>query len=136
MGFIPTRVHAVTDYFVGSALIVIPPAVNQTGGWAVALPVIIGILLLIQNLATDYEYTAADLIPVRGHLAMDSIAGGLLAVSPWLFGFFEFVLWPHVIVGMAIWLAAMATETHRRDRRHPLEGEPTEDPRSPRRMAT
>ena len=47
------------------------------------------------------ELSAAKVIPYRIHLGIDALAGLLLLVSPWLFGFAEQIWWPHVIVGLA-----------------------------------
>lgn len=116
MHLIPTRVHAVTDYILGIALIAVPYFVSDTRGTEMIVPMVIGLVVLLQSLITDYEFSGADIIPMRGHLAMDAIAGGFLAVSPWLFGFADIVFWPHVIVGVLMLLSAVATEKYRRDR--------------------
>ena len=45
------------------------------------------------------------------HLGLDAAAGLLLAASPWLFGFAEFVYLPHLILGILEMGAALMTET-------------------------
>ena len=115
MRFIPTKTHAIIDYATGVLLIAVPLLFFQDyGGAAVWVPVIIGALVLMQSLLTNYELSLANLIPVGGHLAMDAMAGALLAASPWLFDFAELVWVPHVVVGLMEIGLALTTETHRR----------------------
>ena len=114
---IPTRIHGFFDYLMGLALIVVPYMVSDTRGIEMWLPMGVGVLVLLQSLITDYECSVANLLPVRGHLAMDATVGGLLAISPWLLNFDERVFWPHVIVGVGLLASAVMTEKVRRDRR-------------------
>lgn len=116
MRFITTKTHAVMDYVMGILLIVVPlfwlgsPDVPQAAIWT---PVVIGALMLLQSLMTDYELSLANIIPMSGHLAMDAIAGVVLAASPWLFGFADVIWWPHLLLGLGEIGAAMTTQTHR-----------------------
>lgn len=50
-------------------------------------------------------------IPMATHLTMDFFIGLFLAISPWLFGFAEFVWVPHVIFGVIAILASLTTHT-------------------------
>src|SRR5690606_32770349 len=70
------------------------------GGAEQTVPIVIGALILIQALMTDYELGAVKAMPLSAHLTMDLVAGIFLAASPWLFGFAEEVFWPHLIVGL------------------------------------
>jgi hypothetical protein len=116
MRFIPTKTHAVMDYVMGILLIAVPlfwldsAGVPQAAIWT---PVVIGALMLLQSLITDYELSLANIIPMSGHLTMDAIAGIVLAASPWLFGFAETIWWPHLLLGLGEIGAAMTTHTHR-----------------------
>ena len=112
---IPTRVHAVTDYLTGLALIAVPYFISDTRGIEMWLPMALGVGILLQSLITNFEFSLADWMPVRGHLAMDATLGGLLAISPFLFGFDDIVLWPHVILGVGLIGGAVMTEKFRRD---------------------
>lgn len=118
MRFIPTKMHAVLDYVLGVVLIAVPlfwlddPAVPRAAIWA---PVVVGALMLVQSLMTDYELGLARVVSVPAHLTVDAISGVFLAASPWLFGFADYVWAPHLIVGLMEIGAALTTELHRRE---------------------
>ena len=62
-------------------------------------------------LMTDYELGASRQIIMRTHLTIDLISGALLAASPWLFGFNEYVWEPHLILGILEIGASLFTKT-------------------------
>jgi hypothetical protein len=101
MRFISRKVHAVLDYITGVLLIASPWLFNfadiAAAKW---VAIIVGIVILGMALLTDYEGGLRKIISMRGHLMMDIIAGILLAVSPWLFNFSEYVYLPHLIIGI------------------------------------
>ncbi len=110
MRFISTQVHGVLDYIIGVLLILAPWVLGfAEGGAATWLPVIIGAAIIIYSLFTDYEFGMVRQLSMRAHLWLDGILGALLAVSPWLFNFDEFVWIPHVLVGVVLVLAALFT---------------------------
>ncbi|WP_043538607.1 SPW repeat domain-containing protein [Salinarimonas rosea] len=112
MRFIPTNVHAIVDYLVGVLLIASPWLFGfAIGGVAQWLPVILGAGVILYSLFTDYEYAARRAISMPTHLWLDALGGALLAVSPWLFGFADFVFWPHLIIGLFEIGAAVTTKT-------------------------
>jgi hypothetical protein len=77
------------DYPLGIVLIAAPWifGFNDVGGAAVAVPIVVGALAIIQSLITDWELSIANIVPLPVHLSMDVIAGIVLAVSPFVFGF-------------------------------------------------
>lgn len=102
MRLIPTKVHGVLDYLSGLLLIASPWIFDfANGSFAQWVPIIVGATILLVSLITDYELSMAKLVPMRTHLALDVLSGALLAASPWLFGFAEWVYWPHVLLGIA-----------------------------------
>lgn len=118
MGFIPIRVHGLMDYAMGFLLIVAPWLFGfAAGGVETWLPVILGLGLIGNSLFTNYEVVAVRKIPMSTHLGLDAGSGALLAVSPWLFGFAEFVHWPHLVLGLVEIGAALTTRTTPDDRR-------------------
>ena len=127
---ISSRAHALLDYPLGVVLVVAPFlfGLDDAGEAAVAVPVAIGALVLLQSLVTDYEYSVENALPLPVHLAVDVVAGALLALSPWLFGFADEGVgaWlPHLLVGLGLLAAGLLTRSTRergpvvtRDLRH------------------
>lgn len=110
MRFITTKVHGMMDYLSGLLLMASPWLFGfADGGAAQWIPVVVGATILLMSLFTDYELSIAKRIPMSGHLAMDVLGGLFLIVSPWLFGFAEYVYLPHVILGVAEVGAGMFT---------------------------
>jgi hypothetical protein len=53
------------------------------------------------------------------HLLLDAGSGAFLLVSPWLFGFADFVWWPHVVIGLLEIGSAVTTKKAPTDERLP-----------------
>ena len=101
MRFIGTKTHGYLDYIVGALLIAAPWLFGFDKNDAAAyIPVILGISAIVYSLLTDYELGAWPELSMRTHLALDLASGVLLAVSPWLFGFADYVWAPHLIFGL------------------------------------
>lgn len=98
------------DYLIGILLIAAPWLLqfsdNQTATW---VAVIIGAGTIVYSLLTAYELGVSPVISMPTHLWMDGLAGVVLIVSPWLFGFAADVWEPHVVVGVIEVLAALTT---------------------------
>ncbi|MFW5967694.1 MAG: SPW repeat domain-containing protein [Persicimonas sp.] len=117
MRFIPTNIHAILDYVIGAALILAPFVLGfDTGGAAMWVPIIIGAGIIAYSLFTRYEYSISNNIDMRTHLGLDALAGVVLAVSPWVFGFSELVWAPHLIVGLFEIGTALTTRLESRPR--------------------
>lgn len=112
MKLISRRTHGILDYIVG-VLLILAPALFGFGyeGAAAGVPVTLGIAALIYSLCTNYELGVIRVIPFPVHLGLDVVSGILLAVSPWLFGFADFVWGPHVMVGLIELGAVMITRS-------------------------
>ena len=80
------------------------------GGAETWVPVILGASAILYSLLTDYELGVWRRISMRTHLMLDLMSGILLAVSPWLFGFADYVWGPHLILGLLEIGAALMTE--------------------------
>jgi hypothetical protein len=112
MKIISTKTHGILDYLMGIVLIASPWIFNfATGGAEQWIPIIIGAGALVYSIMTDYELGLMKTIPMKTHLNIDLMAGLLLVVSPWLFGFSDRVIAPHLIFGILEIGAALMTRT-------------------------
>jgi len=111
MRFIPTKVHGYLDYMMGVLLIAAPWLFDfARGGAETWVPVILGAGVIIYSLVTDYELGATNGISMRTHLTLDLLSGILLAASPWIFGFADYVYGPHLVLGILEIGAALMTK--------------------------
>lgn len=114
MKIISTKAHGVLDYLMGVLLIASPWIFNfARGGAETWVPVILGAGALLYSLLTNYEMGVSKAISMRSHLTLDMLSGIFLALSPWIFGFNDFVYLPHLIFGILEIGAAMMTESAR-----------------------
>jgi len=117
MRFLPLRTHMVLDFIVGIILILAPWIFkfSDVGGAAVWVPIIIGIASILMGLSTrGYTTALVKLFTPSAHMTIDFIAGVILAISPWLFGFHDegANAWlPHLIVGLALIGVSLTTRT-------------------------
>lgn len=101
MRLLPTSVHGVIDYLWGLALLASPwlfgfadvPAAK----W---VAVVFGLGAVLYSALTAYEFGLLKILPMPMHLILDGLGGIALAASPFLFGFADRVLWPHVLFGL------------------------------------
>jgi hypothetical protein len=119
MKTIPTYVHGILDYIVGIVLLIAPNLFGfaNIGGAPVVIPRVLGILILLQSLFTNYELGLFKVLPMRLHLSMDYVLSIFLALSPWLFGFHTQpgnVWMPHLIVGVLVFFETLMTQTEPR----------------------
>ena len=89
MRIIPTRMHGMMDYLVGIVLIASPWifGFSDESGTAKWTFIIIGAVILATSLMTNYELGVMKVIPMHMHLWVDALAGIVLALSPWIFGY-------------------------------------------------
>lgn len=125
MRFLSTKAHGILDYLMGILLIASPWLFDfARSGAETWVPVILGAGAILYSLMTDYEYSVSRVISMRTHLTLDLVSGILLAASPWLFNFSEYVYAPHLILGLLEIGASLVTERapatgeHRRDVHH------------------
>lgn len=124
MRFIGTKTHGYLDYIMGLLLIAAPWLFDfAAGGAETWIPVILGLSMIVLALMTDYELGATHTVSMRTHLTIDFLSGAFLAVSPWLFGFADYIWEPHLILGILEMGAALMTQKHpsseRSHHRHP-----------------
>lgn len=124
MRFIGTKTHGYIDYLMGALLIAAPWIFGfAQGGAETWVPVVLGAGMILYSLLTDYEMGASRQISMRTHLTLDLIGGALLAASPWLFGFADYIWAPHLVFGILEIGAALFTQrvpsTERGHHHHP-----------------
>jgi SPW repeat len=114
MRFIPTRLHAPLDYIVGAGLIAAPWIFQFSEHTTpTVLSIVLGIGLIDYSLITNYELGVWKVAPMAVHNLFDILAGALLAVSPWLFGFADqgANVWaPFLVVGLAAIFLGLITK--------------------------
>lgn len=114
MRFIPTKVHAPLDYIVGAVLIAGPWIFQYSDSTpATVVSIVLGIGLIAYSLFTNYELGVWKVAPMAVHNLIDVVAGALLAVSPWLFGFADegTNFWaPFVVIGVAAIFLGLTTK--------------------------
>ncbi len=112
---IPTKIHGTLDYLASGVNLVFPRLLGlHDAPWAARVPRIDGAAGAGYSLITDYELGALKVLPMPAHLAFDAAKGAFMAASPWLFDFAKngTRYWlPHVLMGSADVLAAIATKT-------------------------
>jgi hypothetical protein len=111
MRLLPTRIHGMMDYLMGTLLIALPFLSGFPGRWATWVPVALGAGAIVYSLMTNYELGLAPVLSMSSHLGLDAASGLVLAASPWLFGFASAIWIPHVVLGLLEVFAALITKT-------------------------
>lgn len=113
MKFISTKTHGYLDYLVGAVLICAPWIFGfnelEAAKW---VAILIGAGAILYSFITDYELGLLKIIPMSGHLIIDLIAGVFLAASPWIFGFADYIFWPHLVFGILEIGVSLFTKKH------------------------
>ena len=116
MRVIDSKTHGIIDYLTGLLFIASPWIFGfqdiKTAMW---VPVIIGVMVLVMSLMTRYELGIFYAVPFTVHLTVDLFAGLFLIASPWIFGFADLVIWPHVLFGIIAVGVSMMTRRNVRD---------------------
>lgn len=102
MRFINTKVHGVIDYLFNLFLIASPWIFGYHKAESAAewVSIIIGATSLVISACTNYEFGLFKLINMRMHLLLDAFFGVVLALSPWIFAFYDVVYKPHLYMGV------------------------------------
>ena len=122
MKILSPRTHTIIGFIVGLALLLAPNifGFSDLGGAAVAVPRIIGIIVILSELTVKGSFSGIGFIPMKLHIGADVLMGLILALSPWLFGFADEAAnaWvPHLVVGLLMVGYALATRTNEEDGR-------------------
>jgi hypothetical protein len=81
--------HGMMDYVLGVLLIASPWifGFSDESGTAKWTFIVIGAVILLTSILTNYELGLMHVVPMHMHLWADAIAGIVLALSPWIFGY-------------------------------------------------
>ena len=111
MRMVRTKIHGLLDYLLGIALISAPLLLNLApDGAETWVPALIGLAVIGYSLFTNYELGVWKYISVRTHLKLDLVAGIILCISPWLFGFSHLVWTPHFLLGIIMVCISLVTK--------------------------
>lgn len=116
MRFLSSVAHTIIGLVIGLALLAAPWLFmfSDVGGAAVAVPIWVGLFLLVSELTTTSQISLVKLVPMSAHVFIDVLAGIFLALSPFFFAFTDEGVnaWlPHMIVGVLIIGYALVTRT-------------------------
>jgi hypothetical protein len=101
MRFLPTSLHGAIDYLWGLALLASPWLFGFSDVPAAKwVAVVFGAGAIVYSAFTAYELGVLKILPMPLHLILDGLGGIVLAASPFLFGFADRVLWPHLLFGL------------------------------------
>jgi uncharacterized membrane protein YtjA (UPF0391 family) len=91
MKVVPKFYHGILDYLCGLLLLIAPNILgfSGVGGTAAWVPRIVGLLIVLQAMTTDYELGLMKIIPISMHLMTDYVVGIFMVLSPFLFGFYN-----------------------------------------------
>src|SRR3954470_13077602 len=121
MKLLPRLYHAFFDYALGAFLIASPHLFGFAfiGGAVSWVSRVLGIMLLLQAMLTDYELGLVPMLLIATHLLADFLVGGILIAAPWVFAFNENVpaTLTHVIGGLAVIFLTTMTQIRGRPRR-------------------
>jgi hypothetical protein len=109
MRFIPIMLHGVADYIVGIVVVGLPFFLGIHDTPRTVL-VVLGIIVILYSLATDYELGAVRFLRIRFHLLLDALFGVAMLMSPWLFEFPLESHWPVYVIGVLALVLTMTTK--------------------------
>src|SRR3954451_19679307 len=120
MKIMPRFYHGVMDYVCGILLLASPNLLGfaNVSGPASWVPRVIGLVILVQAMTTDYELGIMKMLPIGMHLLADYIIGALLIASPWLFGFSGMRVATMTLAVMGILVIGLSAMTQPRGRPH------------------
>jgi uncharacterized protein with PQ loop repeat len=101
------ELHNYVDYTIG-ALLLFSPLLFSMKLESIDAKIIftIGLAVILQNTITKHRLGLAKILKKKTHQKIDLFLGWLLAVSPFLFGFFGNIVLPHFLFGSILILNA------------------------------
>jgi hypothetical protein len=108
--FVPTVVHGIADYVVGLVVIALPFVYGWTGTprW---LFIVLGAVVILYSLLTDYELGVVRVLRLRFHLLLDAVFGIVMLALPWLLNFPVEGWWAPYVLGVLALILVFTTKT-------------------------
>ena len=116
---LPAWLHAIADYAVGAALIIVALAVGGSAG-AVGTGVVVGITVLAVSAITRYPLGVFKVLPFTVHSAGDYLAAALLLVAPFALNFSGSdagLAAVYLVAGVAVLVVSLVTNYQYSDKR-------------------
>ena len=100
--------HNVLDYIIGAVLVLCPYVFGFSDLDAARnVFLVLGFGLIGYSLFTNYRYSIAKIIPLPVHMAMDCLAGVVLMVAPYVFGYRALITGGQTFLHFALGLGAL-----------------------------
>jgi len=97
------KAHNFVDYGLAFLLMISPWFFDMdTEKMAGRITFTVGLSILLVNLITYHKLGLARILHVRTHLKIDFFLGLFLIVSPFLYGFYETVFLPQLVLGLFV----------------------------------
>ncbi|WP_276121907.1 SPW repeat domain-containing protein [Pararhizobium qamdonense] len=109
MRFIPTLFHGMADYVVGFVVMILPFMLGLQDTPRVTL-FLLGAIVILYSLGTDYELGAIRFLRIRFHLVLDALFGVAMLAAPWIVSFPSDARWPVYAIGVLALVLAATTE--------------------------
>jgi uncharacterized membrane protein len=101
--FKKVKAHNYIDYGLATLLMISPLVFNmQPNSMETRITFTIGISILLVNFITYHKLGLARILHVKTHLKVDFFLGLFLALSPFLYGFYETIFVPQLILGLLV----------------------------------
>lgn len=112
MRFLPTRIHAVFDYVLGVVLAIFPSVTSlHQGGLIEWGPTVLGAILILYSMLTNYEMSVLRLISIKLHLVLDAVGGVALIALAVVDGSSRAIWLPLLVLGMIEIGSSLVTRT-------------------------
>jgi hypothetical protein len=108
--FVPTLVHGFADYLVGLVVIGLPFLLGMEGSVRTVL-MILGVVVILYSLMTDYELGILRFLRLRFHLLLDAVFGVVMLLIPSWFEVPTSVRWPFYLLGVLALVLVFTTRT-------------------------
>ena len=110
MRILSTKLQGVLDYPLAIIIFTSQWIFDFDQRMAKHVTVLVGASLILLNILTNYEMGLLRIITVRLHLTIEFLLGLVLASSPLLFDFYEFVYLPHLLLGLIVMGLSLITK--------------------------